>query len=65
MASKKNSGGSGIHINPSNKGKLHKALGVPAGEKIPVRDLEKAAHSTNPTTRKRAQFALNARKFNH
>jgi len=33
---------SGIKINPANKGKLHKTLHVPKGEKIPVAKLEKA-----------------------
>lgn len=36
---------------------LHKTLGVPKGEKIPAKKLEKAAHSSNPTTRKRAVLA--------
>jgi hypothetical protein len=52
-----------ININPKNKGKLHKELKVPEGEKIPVSKLKTAAKSSNPTLRKRAQFALNARKW--
>lgn len=52
-----------IHIKPENRGKLHKSAGVPEGEKIPVRKLEEMKHSSNPTTRKRATFALNARKW--
>lgn len=54
-----------IKIKPSNKGKLHRALGVPMGQPIPVRKIEKAAHSKSPSLRKEAQFALNARKFKH
>ena len=54
---------SGIKINPANKGKLHKTLGVPKGEKIPAAKLEKAKQSPNPTTRKRATFAMNAKKW--
>jgi hypothetical protein len=54
-----------IKIKPSNKGKLHKALGVPAGQTIPVSKIEKAAHSKSPALRKEARFALNARKFKH
>jgi hypothetical protein len=54
---------SGIKINPANKGKLRKTLHVPKDEKIPVTKLEKAKHSPNPVTRKRATFALNARKW--
>lgn len=54
-----------IKIKPSHKGNLHKALGVPAGQKIPLSKEEKAAHSKNPTLRREAQFAINARKFKH
>lgn len=54
-----------IKINPNNAGKLRAKLGVPAGKNIPVAKLEQAAKSKNPTTRKQANFALNARKFNH
>jgi hypothetical protein len=44
-------------LKPSTKGALHKDLGVPAGKKIPEKKLEKAEHSKNPTTRKRAVLA--------
>ena len=47
------------------KGALHRELGVSAKKKIPYQELVKAAHSKNPVLRKRAQFALNAKKFNH
>ncbi|MBS3903771.1 MAG: hypothetical protein KGZ39_00410 [Simkania sp.] len=30
---------------PSSKGKLHNKLGVPEGEKIPAKKLEKASHA--------------------
>lgn len=40
-----------------HKGALHKTLGVPKGEKIPEKKLEKAEHSKNPLTRKRANLA--------
>lgn len=40
-----------------NKGALHRALGVPVGEKIPTAKLAKAAKSKNPTMRKRAALA--------
>jgi hypothetical protein len=36
---------------------LHKQLHVPAGEKIPAKKLEKAAHSDNPTLARRARLA--------
>jgi len=52
-----------IRIKPSHSGKLHRALGVPAGKKIPVATLEKAKHSRSPAMRKMATFALNARKW--
>ena len=38
-------------------GALRKTLGVKKGEKIPAKKLEKAAHSKNPTTAKRARLA--------
>jgi hypothetical protein len=61
VATKK--GGSGIHINPANKGKLHKTLGVPQDKKLTTAQLEQAKNSSNPKTRQRANFALNARKW--
>jgi hypothetical protein len=48
-----------------NKGALHKTLDVPKDEKIPLAKLEKAEHSKNKTTRKRAELAMTARSFNH
>lgn len=47
------------------KGELHKDLGVPQGEKIPAKKIEKATHSDNETLRKRAQFAENAKHWHH
>lgn len=61
---RKGRGKSGIKIKKSNVGKLRKSTGTPKGKKIPVKTLQEKAHSSNPTTRKRAQFALNARKWN-
>lgn len=55
---------SSINIKPSHKGLLHQSLGVPQGQKIPVSMERKAANSTDPVLRRRAQFALNAAKFN-
>lgn len=48
-----------------NKGTLHRALGVPQGEKIPEKKLEKATHSKNPTMRRRAALAKTLKGFNH
>lgn len=50
-------------IKPSSKGKLHKALGVPEGKKIPEKKLTKAAHSKNPTLRKETVLAETLRGF--
>jgi len=47
------------------KGALHKQLGISQKKHIPVSTLEKLKHSSNALTRKRANFALNARKWNH
>jgi hypothetical protein len=46
------------------KNALHKQLGVKPGEKIPKGKLAAAANSDNPTLKKRAQFAINAAKWN-
>ena len=40
-----------------HKGALHKALGVPEGEKIPAKKMAKAAKSTNPKVAKMANLA--------
>ena len=53
-----------IRIKPENRGKLRKSTGTKKASKIPVSKLQKLAKSKNPKTRKRAQFALNARKWN-
>lgn len=45
------------------KGALHKQLGISEKKKIPVSKLQQAKRSTNPLTRKRATFALTARKW--
>lgn len=52
---------SGIKVKKANAGKLRATTGTPAGKKIPVATLRQLKNSTNPTTRKRATFALNAR----
>lgn len=49
---------SGIHIDPENKGKFN------ATKKRTGKSTEELTHSKNPLTRKRAQFALNAAKWN-
>lgn len=52
-----------IRIKKANRGKLRKSTGTKKGQKIPAKKLRQLAKSKNPTTRKRAQFALNARKW--
>ena len=51
--------GKSIHINPANKGKFN------ATKKRTGKTTEQLTHSKNPLTRKRAIFALNARKWKH
>jgi hypothetical protein len=46
-------------------GALHRELGVPAGQKIPASKLAAALKSSNPTVRKRAQFAKTLSKLRH
>ena len=46
-----------------HKGALHKTLGVPEGKKIPAKKLEKAEHSKNPLTRKRAVLAQTLKRL--
>jgi hypothetical protein len=46
-------------------GALHKQLGVPKGQKIPAAKLAKAAHSSNPTLRKRANLAKTLKGMHH
>lgn len=50
-------------INPDNKGALHKVLHVAEGKKIPTAKLEKATHSKNPVTKKRAILAETLKGF--
>lgn len=47
----------------SNKGALHRALGVPQGTKIPAKKLDKAAHSSSPLMRKRVALARTLKGF--
>lgn len=56
---------SGINIKKSNKGKLRKTAKTKKGSKIPVSKLKRMKKSKNPKTRRRATFALNARKWSN
>lgn len=64
MAAKK-SKKSPIKIKKSKEGDLHAKLGIPKGQKIPAARLQAAAKSKDPDLKKKAQFALNAKKFKH
>ncbi len=64
MAAKHPQGLKPIHIQPSHKGRLHAALGVPAGEHIPAAKIAAAKRSASPAVRKEATFAQNAAKWN-
>ena len=55
---------SGINIKKSNRGKLRKTTKTKKGAKIPVSKLRRLKKSGTPLQRKRANFALNARKWN-
>jgi hypothetical protein len=46
-------------------GALHRSLHIPEGKKIPEEKLEKAEHSKNPKTRKRAVLAETLKKMRH
>ena len=46
-------------------GGLHRALGVPEGEKIPADKLEQARHSENPHLAHMANFAHTMEGFKH
>lgn len=54
-----------IKIKKSHKGLLHKDTKTPAGKKIPLSKIKAAEHSKDKKVRARAQFADNARSFNH
>lgn len=53
--------GGDIHIKPENRGKFTSYCG---GE-VTSDCIQRGLHSSNPTTRKRANFARNARKWKH
>jgi hypothetical protein len=52
-----------VSINPKHKGRLHRALGIPEGEAIPLSALAKAKRSSDPHMRAMATYAANARKW--
>ena len=52
-------------LKKSSKGKLHSALHVPEGKKIPYKKMEKASHSKSPLMRKRVGLAKTLSKLHH
>lgn len=58
-------GGHWIQDAIKKPGSLRKSLHVKPGAKIPAAKLEKATHSRNPLTRKRANLAETLRGFHH
>ena len=54
-----------IKIRKANRGKLRASTGTKKGAKIPVSTLRRLSKSKNAKTRKRAVFALNARRWRH
>jgi hypothetical protein len=60
---RKRGGGKWIQGAIKHPGALHEQLHVPQGEKIPEKKLEKAAHSENPTLRRRAKLAETLKGF--
>lgn len=58
-------GKSGIHINPKNKGKFTSYCKSRGYNGVTSACIAEGKRSSNPTTRKRANFAANARKFKH
>lgn len=60
----KGGGGNWIAGATKNKGALHRALGVPAGEKIPAKKMAKAAASSSPLMRKRVGLANTLKAMN-
>lgn len=53
-------------FNPGGeKGKLHREIGVPVGQKIPAKKLAKAEHSSNPEIKRDAIRAKTMEGWNH
>lgn len=48
-----------------HKGALHKDLGIPQDEKIPMKKIKKAEHSKDPKIAKRARLAETLKGFRH
>ena len=53
----------GIKLNPKHAGMLHRDLGVAKEHHIPMSKLMEAKRSSDPAVRRRATFAINAKKW--
>lgn len=59
-------GGKTPGFNPGGeKGKLHREMGIPEGQKIPAAKLAAAAHSSDPEKKRDARRAQTMAKWNH
>lgn len=54
---------SGINIKKSKQGSLRRSTKTKKGQKIPVSKLRRLKKSGTPAQKKKANFALNARKW--
>lgn len=52
-------------IDIKHPGAFHKVTGTPEGQKIPEAKIQKELHSPNPHIRQEANFAENAKHFDH
>jgi hypothetical protein len=53
-----------IYIKPANRGKLHRELGIPQGERIPAVKLKKKATDSSALEKEKT-FARNAKSWKH
>ena len=54
-----------IRIKKSHQGLLHQQMGVPQGQSLSLKDLEREKQTADPAEKKRIVFAENARHWNH
>jgi hypothetical protein len=54
-----------IHIKKSEEGSFRAITKTPKGKDIPMKKIKQEEKSKDPAVRKKAQFAENARHFNH
>jgi hypothetical protein len=54
-----------IEIKKSHEGRFHEWNGTPQGKEIPMSKIKQGERSADPKIRKEAQFADNARHWNH